>query len=301
MSSNKVPKTIMMITILFIIFGINISAIELKPSKLNLEYEILNFDNNRLVLTDNFGDDAKRLSTDKSINKNSYLKKSPTKAFLMSLVVPGLGQYYIGQKKKAIVYAGADLVSWLLYFKWDGQGNDLTDQYEAFSQAHWSRSTYIDYLWFAEGDSSDYKINKKIFTHHLPSTNTQQYYEMTGKYDQFAWGWDDASLYGAGLYEHILNNNTDISVADSVPYSANRFTYENMRLKANNKYDDARKMLMISVFNRVISSVAAFITTKNRNKYADSPDSEFSFNLKADLKSVYSKYDTPHLKLRYLF
>ncbi len=301
MSSDKAAKKIMMITILLITFGMNISAIELKPSKLNFEYERLKFDNNRLMLTDNFGDAARKLSADKSMNKNFYTKKSPTKAFLMSLVVPGLGQYYIGDKKKAIVYAGADLVSWLLYFKWDGQGNKLTDQYETFSQAHWSRSAYIDYLWFAEGDSSDYNINKKIFTHHLPSTNTQQYYEMTGKYDQFAWGWDDASLYGAGLYEHIANNDTNISVADSVPYSANRFIYENMRLKANNKYDYARKMLMISVFNRVISSVAAFIVTKNKNERANSPDSEFSFNLKADLKSVYSKYDTPHLKLRYLF
>lgn len=296
-------KTIMATTVLLIAFGLNSSAIDLKPSKLQFEFEKLKFENNQLMLQDDYGDDRKNNSpgNGKNSDQNIYTKKSPAKAFVMSLILPGLGQYYIGDKKTAMAFAGADLISWVLYFKWDGQGNDLTDRYEAFSQEHWSRSRYIDYLWFAEKDSSDYNIDRKIFTHHLPPTNTQQYYEMTGKYDQFAWGWDDAILYGMTLQEHMDIPNIDISVADEVAFSANRFIYENMRLDANNKFDDARKILMVGVFNRVISSVSAFIATNNKNKHANSPDSEFSFNLKVDLKSVYSKYDTPRLNLRYSF
>ena len=129
-------KTIITTTVLLIAFGLNTSAIDLKPSRLQLEFEKLKFENNQFLLQNDFADNGKNNSAvnDNNSKRNIYTKKSPTKAFVMSLIVPGLGQYYIGDKKRAMVFAGADLISWVLYFKWDGQGNDLTDRYEAFSQ-----------------------------------------------------------------------------------------------------------------------------------------------------------------------
>ncbi|MFQ5454209.1 MAG: hypothetical protein ACE5D6_08490, partial [Candidatus Zixiibacteriota bacterium] len=53
--------------------------------------------------------------------------KSPAKAFFLSLAVPGLGQYYYGSKIKPVLFLGAEISSWMFYFKWHNEGNDITD------------------------------------------------------------------------------------------------------------------------------------------------------------------------------
>ena len=79
-----------------------------------------------------------------------------------------------------------------MYAKCHGDGNDITDRYEAFNRTYWHDDRYATYLFWNYGVTDDDLINSAETTHHLPDTRTQQYYEMTGKYDQFAWGWDDA-------------------------------------------------------------------------------------------------------------
>ena len=95
-----------------------------------------------------------------------YKPKSPLKAFFMSLAVPGLGQFYYGSKIKPVVFVGVEAFSWLMYSKWNGDGDDLTSEFEAFNDAHWSRQSYRDYLFEVWGDTSDANIND--VTHHLP-------------------------------------------------------------------------------------------------------------------------------------
>jgi hypothetical protein len=67
----------------------------------------------------------------------------------------------------------------------------------SFADREWSAERYTNWLIEIYGivsDADEY-INDKgdsvSFTHHLPATKTQQYYEMIGKYDQFRYGWSD--------------------------------------------------------------------------------------------------------------
>ncbi len=227
--------------------------------------------------------------------------KSPAKAFFLSLAVPGLGQYYYGSKMKPVLFFGAEVATWAMYFNWHGEGEDLTDEYEAYNQAHWSRDAYEqEYLNWAYGvtDDEDVPSGTAGITHHLPDDMTQQYYEMTGKYDQFSWGWDDATLDGDSLGPEVERIVSDATA----PYSANRFEYETMRNEANNNFDKATRMIFVSMANRLISAFEALFTTKRLDSKSQPYGDGFGdFKLKAKLKSTYTRRDTPYVTLTYKF
>ena len=237
-------------------------------------------------------------------------QKSPFKAFLLSAAVPGLGQYYYGSRVKPFVFLGAEVAVWGLYAKWHGNGRDLESQYEAFNNEHWLPASYADYLEAAYGVRDDDLIDATEVTHHLPSEQIQQYFEMTGKYDQFAWGWDDARREGLDLEDYVSTYGTSelaITTDERAPSSANRVTYEDMRDDSNRKFDHATKMIMASIANRLISAFEAYFTTKalnsNSHKKAGArSQQEFGeFKFKASLKSYHTKRDTPYLKVTYKF
>ena len=169
----------------------------------------------------------------------------------MSLLVPGLGQYYNGSKIKAAGFFALDLTSWVLHFKYRSDGNKLTDKFELFQQTHWSRDRYRDYLLGAYDKGDDDSIFQTEVSHHLPKTPTQQYYEMTGKYDQFAWGWDDARVNDSSLIDF---GSTVRPVIGRHTKTAHRFEYETMRNDANLKFDAADKWVIVSLANHVISA-----------------------------------------------
>ncbi|MEE8403926.1 MAG: hypothetical protein V3S17_00890, partial [candidate division Zixibacteria bacterium] len=133
-------------------------------------------------------------NSSRNVSKSSY--KSPSKAFLLSLALPGLGQYYYGSRIKPVAFLGVEAFAWLMRSKWNSEGTDLTAEFEQFNRDHWSQMRYEEYLFIVYGVMDDDSVNQQEASHHLPDTRTQQYYEMTGKYDQFSWGWDDAKLNG---------------------------------------------------------------------------------------------------------
>lgn len=239
---------------------------------------------------------------------DGHQTKSASKAFLLSLAVPGLGQYYNGSKIKPFIFLSIEATSWAYYFKWDGEGNDLTDDFEAFNRTNWSQQRYEDYLgWNYGGITDDDLIDASEVSHHLPDTRTQQYYEMTGKYDQFAWGWADADLDGS-LWGDFNSSNPPPKITGSAtaPYSDMRESYETMRNEANNSFNKARKMILVSLMNRVVSAFEAMIASNKINKKQE-PKGEFSSKQKptlkfnAKLRSVYAKRDTPYVSFKYKF
>lgn len=227
--------------------------------------------------------------------------KSPAKAFFLSLAVPGLGQYYYGSKIKPALFLGVEVASWALYFNWHNEGEDITAEFEAFNRAHWSRDRYEqEYLFYVYGvtDDEDVPPGTTEISHHLPDTRTQQYYEMTGKYDQFAWGWDDAVLNGETLGPSVQA----ITGPATTPSSARRAFYETRRNDANNAFDRATRMIFVSMANRLISAFEAMFTTRAINKKIRRENSEFgNFRVSAKLKSYYTKRDTPYISLTYKF
>jgi len=194
---------------------------------------------------------------DKSIYKYEY--KSPKKAFLYSLIIPGWGQKYAGSKIfKPIVFLAADIGLWSFYFKYHGDGNKKTDESQDFANTYWREgtnttdSTYR--YWLQVHDK-----NEDSLTHQLPDSKTQQYYEMIGKYDQFRSGWvdywgDTLKYDSAGKYVSPLRDK-----------------YNGIRGEANDLLNKAKTFIVISMVNHLLSAIDAAVAANrhNRNQSGD--------------------------------
>lgn len=177
---------------------------------------------------------------------------SPLKAAAASALIPGAGQAYNKSWIKSAFFFAIELGGWLAYRQYDQEGDNLSNEYEAFADLHWNEEKY--WAWLAEGSgcsASDrsclQEYERSTFSHHLPEGENQSYYENIGKYDQFNIGWDDAQEGGGRD-------------------SANREAYDLMRADANDKYRTATLFASAVLLNHVFSAFDAAWTTNRYNK-----------------------------------
>ncbi|HAQ60826.1 TPA: hypothetical protein DCR49_02305 [Candidatus Delongbacteria bacterium] len=131
------------------------------------------------------------------------------------------------------------------------------------------------------------------FTHNLPETKTQQYYEMIGKYHQFACGWNDFTGYeynpdgsvvmltdsimsSDGTYVEVMrpkfkDNDSDPSNNIIFDYSDDGYNslayvdfYEDLRDETNQAYEMGSNFLMITLLNHVASAFDASYVIKSK-------------------------------------
>jgi len=300
MKNNPVLKfTWLLLPVLILLVGKVEAGIDLQKSVFEQEMQKIRFD----YTNGYFADDSEKPLTgfiDSNTIRNEdtgYKQKSPAKAFFLSLAIPGLGQYYYGSRTKPFLFLATEALCWGMNVKYNNDGDDITAEFEAFNREHWNQESYEQYLLWAYGASDDDDIDAQEINHHLPDTRTQQYYEMTGKYDQFSWGWGDAVLSGTTLADYS-SEDPPPKLPGNIPYSSNRFAYEQRRHDANNKYDVAKKMIIAAMVNHLISAFEAYFMTKKYNDNLPADEMDFSrLKLQTQFKSIYSRYDTPFVKL----
>lgn len=170
--------------------------------------------------------------------------KSIKRAFVYSLVLPGAGEFYANSKIKAVLFFGVDVACWSLYFSYHKKGKNKENEYIDFADMNWDENEYR--TWWAQLDS----IQKQKYSHTLPDKHDQQYYEMIGKYRQFAFAWDGFDPSNAG--------------PDSM--SPKRDYYLNLRAQSNNLLNKAKYSAMFSLANHILSAFDAAISVKKYNK-----------------------------------
>jgi hypothetical protein len=158
-------------------------------------------------------------------------RKNPAVGILLSAVVPGAGEIYSGSWIKGAV-------------QFENKGKDWEDIFHAYADEHWNEETWIS--WKTQLGEDPYEG-----THTLPSTKTQQYYEMIGKYDQFMEGWDDWVQGGPSLTPH-------------------RDHYETLRDNSNKELIKASYCAMIALANHVISAFDASWSVRRHNRKIES-------------------------------
>jgi hypothetical protein len=207
----------------------------------------------------------------------SGLRKSGIKAALMSGLVPGAGQVYTHSYWRAAAYFVLEAALWTGNIMYNNKGDDEDKKMKAFGDLHWSERRYWTYIYnqvkdkeiWKEGvlsiSDAEYGIDDAAFTpdvkqalrdvetlnntHSLPSTKTQQYYEMIYKYlHQFGAGWDD---YGA---------------SQSGELTPNVLAYRTIRNRSNDYYATADNMVKVVLLNHVISALDAAWSAKQYNK-----------------------------------
>ncbi len=167
-------------------------------------------------------------------------RKKPLTGVLLSAAVPGAGQVYSGSWIKGAIFLGIETGLWIYYIQSQDKGHEWEDIFHDYANTHWSKD-----LWIANGGDTDEG------THTLPSTKTQQYYEMIGKYNQFMEGWDDWVLNGPSLTTH-------------------RNYYETLRDNSNKELIKASYCAMLVLANHVISAFDASWTVKRHNRKIES-------------------------------
>jgi hypothetical protein len=112
--------------------------------------------------------------------------KSKGRAFLYSLLLPGMGERYAGAPRRSEVFLGTEIGLWLGYGAFLKYGDWRTEEYENFSAAH----ADVD----PAGKSFTYYVNIGNY-HDIDEYNaaklrqrdaTQYYYDLPAYY----WNWD---------------------------------------------------------------------------------------------------------------
>ncbi|MFH1699928.1 MAG: hypothetical protein ABIE07_05000 [Candidatus Zixiibacteriota bacterium] len=282
--------------------SLSIATDEINPPYLNSEtgFSISQYLNeinsySTLALNDGDGDNnGKTLNFRESVpkEKKSIGNKSPVKAFIYSAIIPGAGQLYNGSKIKAVAFLGLETLAWTGHVIYSGKGDDKTAEFENYANTNWSEDKYVSWLEFNWQKSDDELVLNTngfpLFTHHLPDTKTQQYYEMIGKYNQFVYGWADAGDVETSPFQE----------AHPDTYSAMRLHYESMRHDANKLYDKATTSIVVSMINHVISGFEAAIAARSHNKNADTIANKIS--VKAQTAQLNDEY-FPMLTMAYKF
>lgn len=220
-------------------------------------------------------------------------EKNPWIAGLLSLAVPGAGEWYCDSKIKGAVFFGVEVASWVTAHVYYKKGDHQTDMFQDFANEHYNASQYA--LWtlnhlgvlnpdlagdrgnyfnliFPNGDTTggppyrninwdelnsmerDVAVVGNNYTHELPYWGQQQFYELIGKYDQFSRGWDDSGPDTPGNVNPILSTSKEM------------FLYASMRANANHYYDISAAFVSIAVINHFVSALDAFLTTKSHNR-----------------------------------
>ena len=225
-------------------------------------------------------------------------KKSPGKALLLSAIMPGAGEMYAGSTLKAILFFGMEVAAWTGVAIYQADGNDKEEQFQAYADAHWSQARYWTWLetipdwanpnvaeqyypeldfggfngmFYPHEEYNDFE-DENGFTHNLPETKTQQYYEMIGKYmTQFGPGWDDAWVNGVPPDAVEINSTYVWNDTQNWPNGKtnNSDYYMNMRYDSNKALDKAALFFQLVMLNHVVSALDAGFTVRAKNKKID--------------------------------
>jgi len=222
--------------------------------------------------------------------------KSARKAFFLSLLIPGLGETYVGSKR-GIAFLGIEAIAWWMYFTNTNKGYDIEDNFQAFADKHWhynddvdsdgnpldfSYWKWVDYKYIKDNSIGPYDYDKieveleknaDISVHQLPNSNNQidrnqQYYEMIGKYPQFIYGWEDIDDLNQTIRKQDGTINYDENIKNI--QSDLRDHYEDMRYDSNQKLKAGQRGIHIMIINRVLSAIDAGRLAYHHNKKLNS-------------------------------
>lgn len=175
-------------------------------------------------------------------------KVSKMKAVALSILVPGAGQYYAGEKGRAEIFFGAEVLTWAGWLGFYTYGKWKKDDYIRYAQQHagidpsGKDDEFFKNLTFYD-NRYDYNTAGRIINPRAP------YYPDIRS---FYWQWDDED---------------------------SRATYRTIRNASKTAFRKATFMVGVAVFNRIISGIDAFrtasrVTQKVRDDEFEEPNSE---------------------------
>jgi hypothetical protein len=180
---------------------------------------------------------------------------STTRAVLYSLLLPGLGDYQLGNRGRAAAFFAVEGAIWISYAAFEVQGGTREDEYESLAVrfAGVTRTGHSDefYAELREYDSSaEYEADIK----------------MEGR-SELVEEIDDLDRIGSDALEAYF---TDHRVTDYEPWQwvslDRRLQYSEVRSSSKTSYRRADYMIAAAAANRLVSAVFAYAGARSAQK-----------------------------------
>jgi hypothetical protein len=197
---------------------------------------------------------------------SSHSRRRGAWPIVLSLLVPGAGEIYMGYYKRGAALAATEILMWSGYFYYHGKGLDEREEYERFADTYWTidhwRLNHPDAypldLTFAELDSIGREkwLGGGSWPAYHPwvdkAEDKQGYYEVIGKYDWFISGWEDFDPTADPLLQQ-----TDL-----------RTQYRAMRKESNDHLKVADRFIYMSIAVRTFSLIQTIMLSRSAGKDA---------------------------------
>ncbi len=197
----------------------------------------------------------------------------PLKEMGMSLLVPGLGQWYTGNKKKAVLFGGAEATIWLGYFGFRIHRDRLFEDYRIYGMSHAGAD--------ASNNSGDYWEAVELFASY------EDYIEYMRRVARNIYP-DDLEAQRRYLETHAVKGNWEWKTKEEW------FTFQDIIKSWRVADTRARLMLFTLVINRIASALDILLYYKTGSR-----DVGFAKNLR--LRSVMVEPQNMFLGLTFNF
>jgi hypothetical protein len=175
--------------------------------------------------------------------------KSGTKAALYSLLLPGLGQHYVGNKKGARLFLGIEAVIWASFAVFQVQGHQREDGYQEYAQ---------------------------VFAGVVSKDHSDDFYALLTEFDTWKQYEDDIKSEGrlnfypnvdTDMLERYWVENRISDFEEWVWQSADvRRAYQDQRAASKKAYRRSTYAVAAAIANRVASSFFAIKDARDYNE-----------------------------------
>ncbi|MBK7141684.1 MAG: hypothetical protein IPH75_06365 [bacterium] len=196
-----------------------------------------------LAWADDEFDNKKPSTKDVESRAQSGDKKSLFKAGLYSALIPGLGEYYVGNRKKARIFFAADAVTWIGFASYRIYGHEKEQDYVRFAQTNANAQL--------ENKSDEFR-------------DLVGFYTNINEYNTFGRVFDTDRPY---LVDSPENHWQWESEAD-------RATYRHLKNRSREAYRTSDFFIGIALVTRVVSIIDAVRDVKRYNSRLDREFSE---------------------------
>jgi hypothetical protein len=110
-----------------------------------------------------------------------------------------------------------------------------------------------------------------VFSHQIPDFDAQQYYELIGKYFQFAPGWEDYAEWKSseGAFTAAIDPEMTGEGGSKPNVSTTFYSYARDHADAQDTLREASRISLIFIFNHLIAAVDAAVSSKLHNDRLD--------------------------------
>jgi hypothetical protein len=222
--------------------------------------------------------------------------KSPTKAFILSALVPGMGELYCGSNR-GYAFLGVEAASWITFASFRMSANDKEDEFYGYADDSFSIAAFEQGCVGQPGQPCQEALNA---INNFYENDKGEYYEIISKNPIYKPGWGvDVESDGSFTYENCdpddLNCPPDPAqpgqespyrtwVADQAAAQDQDYVaYNGLRDDRNSLDSKARTATMVILVNHLVSAWDALMVARGFN--ADLPQ---GVNMDFQIKGSFS-------------